>query len=436
MISKLSNKQLKQWLSYGVGIVLMRSISIIMLPVFTAYLTLEEYGRLEVLLAFCNLGTLILGFGLVDTLYRYAGLADEKGKNIHVSELMGLAVIIAVVTFVIFQLCATNIALLLPGNIAVDYIRLLVISICVEGIIAIPLAWLRMQDNAWFFLVISLVKALLQAVLTYTLLIMGEGIQGVMIASAVSSLFIASTMFIYQIRDTGIAINIHQYRKYFSYGVPIVISGLAGFSLSGLDRWLIASYVSEEALASFAVALKFALIPLILIQPFTLWWYPKRFQLLKTQAGIEENAYYSTIGSALGVLAVGLTGMVSPMAIHYLTPQAYHNATDYLFYLLLINAIKIASDLMNVGCYIESGSQQQMKINIVCAFIGVIGFILWVPVFGVMGVIYGLGVSTVLRLLLFYFLSQKKLYLPYNFSPIYKAVTLGSMMMLIGQLSV
>ncbi|MDA1378993.1 hypothetical protein PCI56_02915 [Plesiomonas shigelloides subsp. oncorhynchi] len=44
-----------------------------MLPVFTRYLSPAEYGQLEVLLALVNIGTLLLGLGLVDALYRFAG---------------------------------------------------------------------------------------------------------------------------------------------------------------------------------------------------------------------------------------------------------------------------------------------------------------------------------------------------------------------------
>ncbi|MGL5237645.1 MAG: oligosaccharide flippase family protein, partial [Plesiomonas shigelloides] len=61
---------LQQMFFYGLGLILMKGISLIMLPVFTRYLSPAEYGQLEVLLALVNIGTLLLGLGLVDALYR------------------------------------------------------------------------------------------------------------------------------------------------------------------------------------------------------------------------------------------------------------------------------------------------------------------------------------------------------------------------------
>ena len=83
--------------------------------------------------------------------------------------------------------------------------------------------------------------------------------------------------FLLQWQSTGLAIDRRLSRKVMIYGLPIMGSGLLAFVLNGLDRLLIAESVSIEQLAIYSVALKFSIAVTLLMQPFGLWWMPKRF---------------------------------------------------------------------------------------------------------------------------------------------------------------
>ena len=78
-------------------------------------------------------------------------------------------------------------------------------------------------------------------------------------------------------------------------------SGLLAFALNGIDRLLIAEYVSMEALAIYSVALKFSIAIPLLMQPFGLWWMPKRFALLNQYNGHQQVLHYSMIGLSLSL---------------------------------------------------------------------------------------------------------------------------------------
>ena len=89
-------------LYYAGGLLLMKGISLLMLPVLTHLLAPREYGQLEVLLTIINLGSLILGFGLVDALYRFAGMAADEGERKQVvARVFGLVWIIALASLVL-----------------------------------------------------------------------------------------------------------------------------------------------------------------------------------------------------------------------------------------------------------------------------------------------------------------------------------------------
>ncbi|MDN3684766.1 hypothetical protein QW180_19040 [Vibrio sinaloensis] len=64
-----------------------------------------------------------------------------------------------------------------------------------------------------------------------------------------------------------------------------MLSAMVAFALSGAERWIIVAYTDLDTLGIYAIAAKFALGVGILIQPFHMWWMPKRFQVQQSKGG-------------------------------------------------------------------------------------------------------------------------------------------------------
>ncbi len=154
-------------LYYAGGLLLMKGISLLMLPVLTHQLLPREYGQLEVLLTLINLGSLILGFGLVDALYRFAGLAkDEQERQQVVARMFGLVWLIALASLVLLWLLAPVVQAWLPVETRLADVRWVLCALPFEGVIGVPLAWLRMRNQARLFFVATAGKAVIQSLLT------------------------------------------------------------------------------------------------------------------------------------------------------------------------------------------------------------------------------------------------------------------------------
>ena len=62
MISRLP-RGLKHTLMYGFSIALMKGVSLIMLPIFTYFLTADDFGRLEIISSLAVIGSVLVGMG-------------------------------------------------------------------------------------------------------------------------------------------------------------------------------------------------------------------------------------------------------------------------------------------------------------------------------------------------------------------------------------
>jgi len=421
---------------YGLGIFLMKGISLIMLPVYTSYLSTTDYGRLEMLVVFSNVVSIFLGFGLVEALCRFVGLADgNKQKKRHAGECLLIALVIAISAYIVFHFFAKDIITFLPGETSEHELYLLGIALAVGGLINIPLAWLRITSRAFLFFKITMLKVILQVLLTFYWLSSGLGVSSILAAGAVSAIVVAIILCTIQIRETGIAFSQENLKTIVKYSSPIFIGGIATFALSGMDRWILAESFGVKEIAAYAIAIKFALVPTLLIQPFTLWWFPKRFSVLKENNGIEVNAHFAMIGAIISVLICGVLGFVGPFLIQQLTPIEYHGAIKILPWLLLCTLLKMLADLLNLGCFVEKNSQTQMNINLATCGFGALFLVLLVPPFMVVGALISLLIANSIRMALFYYLSQQKVYLPYQFGYLVSALGVAFFATWFGQIT-
>jgi len=424
-----------QTLYYAAGLVMTRSVSLLMLPLVTHTLSPQSYGELEVLTALANLGTIVLGFGLVDALYRFGGLSASKADRKRVcANVFGIALCVGLLCGVGAQFLAPALSLALPGSVEVLNVRLILVCLAFEGVIAIPLSWLRMQEKARQFFVLSSGKALIQALLVFVFLELGYGVTGIVAASAVSATLLALTLAVLQFRDCGIRLDKSSAKPLVHYGTPIMVSGIAMFTLSGLDRWVVAGSVGVAELAAYAVAIKFATVATLLAQPYGLWWSARRFQVLRTPDGERDSARLAATGACLGFIAACLVGLLSPVAITYLTPPAYHAACEYVVWLVLIFAIKNCTDLFNIGCYAGNSSHVQMLIELGIAATGLMGYVVLVPHYGIPGAIVTLIGANLLRFALFFYFSQRALSLPYPMKRLLLLALVCILALLLGQM--
>lgn len=424
-----------QTLYYAAGLVMTRSVSLLMLPFVTHKLAPQSYGQLEVLTALAHIGTIVLGFGLVDALYRFGGLSASASDRKRVcANVFGLAACVGLLFGAVAQLLAPVLTSALPGAVDVLDVRLILVALTLEGAIAIPLSWLRMQEKAKQFFILSSSKALIQALMVFVFLEFGYGVTGMVAASAISATLLALVLAVLQFRDCGIRLEKDSVKTLTRYGLPIMVSGIAAFVLSGFDRWVVAGSVGVADLAAYAVAIKFATVAALLAQPYGLWWFARRFQVLRAPDGERDCARLAAMGACLGFIAACLVGLLSPMVITYLTPPAYHAACEYVVWLVLIFAIRNCTDLFNIGCYAKNSSHVQMFIELTIATTGLIGFTVLVPQYGIPGAIFTLIGANLLRFVLFFYFSQRALALPYPLKRLLLLALICFLALFLGQL--
>lgn len=399
---------------YGIGVASTKALSLIMLPIVTRLLSPAEYGTLEVLLTLINLLSIVMGCGLNDAIFRFGGMAATPQL---VDEICGNAAFQALILGVIFNvpliLFAGLLAPLFPADVTTLQIVYLAISLIPANVLGVQLDWLRLKDRVYSFVYVSLIRAFLQAAFVLITLAAGYGVTGMMFASIVSSMSVFLYFMFIQLKGKLDFSMIWQ-KKLFFYGLPLSFSGIAEFVTLWLATWWLAFVVGAAEMAKYALAMKFAGITYLLLQPIMMWWYPNRFKSLDSESGKLYTARITEAGVIFSFLSATFIAIASSIIINLLIPVVYHESIAYLPWLCFALALKNAGELMGLGLYLEKTSYT-MVVNVFTAVLAVLGFSICIPMWHAWGVIVVLNLCFLSRGLFIVYLSQQELFLAYRY---------------------
>ena len=409
-----SGGALRESFYYAGGLIATRAIGLAMLPVNTRLLTLTEFGRLEVLMAFADLGAVLFGLALPTTLSRFVGLVDtwEKRRDV-CAHIFAVAIITSCVLGAIGFAAAGEIAHLLPGDPTPTEVRLLVVVLCTESLLSVGLTWLRMRSQAGVFFALSVGRSMIFAVLSFSLMMAGYGLVGVLTASAIAAVFQAVGVGYVVLRETGVRLRGVEWWPLTIYSGPLLLSAVAMFALGSLDRWFLADAVGTEELARYGVAVRLGAITAVLLQPFHMWWFPKRFIVLVEPNGVARSAHVVGIGLVITMLGGVIVALGGPFMIHLMTPPAYYSAALLIPWLALIYVMQEFGSLLELGSFLRKDGFLPLITNLLGAGIAVGLYVFLIPAYGVPGAIAATLAAQTVRTIIIHLISQYYVRLPY-----------------------
>ena len=97
---------LKNIILYSTSIVLMKGVSLIMLPYIATHLSQSELGRLEILVTISVIISIIFGLSLHEALYRFSGTAKKNQQPQITADIFIISMIMAAIALpIIWLIC-------------------------------------------------------------------------------------------------------------------------------------------------------------------------------------------------------------------------------------------------------------------------------------------------------------------------------------------
>jgi O-antigen/teichoic acid export membrane protein len=435
-----AKRLLKHSIVYSISNVAIKASGIILLPLYTTYFSVAEYGRLGLVLITIIIisQSLILGQGLSLIRYNNSVEFEEKKKSIFFT--LSVVISIVILIFVIVTNGLLSQIAELFGN-AARYKPLLQISIYIIAVITINnlfLSKLRADENSILYTLSSIVKIIIMVLITIYLIVYEKlGIESVLYAQLIGELVQTTIVFLSIIKHMEFKFEFGIIPHSLKFGVPLIFSAMAINLLNGSDRYLLKFLTDENVLGLYELGYKVAgVVNMFVILPFGLTLMPLAYKMFKKDG---DKEYYSKLKTYVTFillwagLALSLFG--KELVMLFAQNPSYYPAYSFVPFIVLAYVIYGTSMISSLGMILTGNNFFVALITLFCALLN-IGLNFWlIPEYGMIGAAINTVVAFFILDILSNIASNKYYKIPYEYSKIFFLFLLCIIFILAGTLT-
>lgn len=398
---------------YTLGMILRNAVSIVMLPIYTRYLTPEDYGVLELLSMVTDFVGIILCNRIGDAIFRYYSEAQTiEDKNTVISSSYILAASLNTLGFIIIFLLSDQIALYVFGDIETSrLIVLFAITFILEAVVIIPLIYIRAEQRPWLFLAASVFKLMLQVCLNvYFVVFLKMHVEGVIYGSIITSLIMATILSAYLFYKIELNVSFIIVKSIIVFSLPMVVSTLGSFYLTFGDRYFLRLHSDLAEVGIYTLGYKFGfLLTMIAWEPFSRVWDIEKYNVYKLKNAVEEYQKTFLIYNIF-LISIALTiALFVKDLLRVMSDPNFWPAHEIVPIILMAYIIWVWTKFCDMGILLKEETRQFAYAELLAVVAITIGYTLLIPLFGRMGAAYATLFGFIARFIWVY-ISANKLY--------------------------
>lgn len=400
-------------LVYGLGVVLSRVVSVLMLPVYTQFLSPADYGTLQLLQMTTDVAFVLFAAGTTAGVLRYYfKAATDRERNEVMSSAFVLVAALSAAAAIAVTLAAPLIArYALGGAGSPQLVRLAAASFLLESLFSVPLLYVQARQRAMLFIGANAVRLVLQLALNVLFLVVLErGVAGVLTGTLIANLLVGSWLARLMLRDTGLRPTGQAMRDLRRFGVPYQLVWAGTFVLTFGDRYFLQASHGAAVVGLYGFAYQFGfLVGSLGYMPVMRAWNPQRFQLAAEPRPIRDARYSEGLlylNLVIVTLGVGLCLFSTPV-IAIMSSAAFHPAAAFVPMIVSAYVFQAWTDVAQFGIDV-SEKTHYATIATWSATLAILG-LYWalIPPYGAMGAAAATLLAFAFRFLLFYHFAQR-----------------------------
>lgn len=404
---------------YAAGNALNRLGAFLLLPLYTRYLTTGQYGTLEMFYAISSIVSGILAVGIAHaTLRFYFEYKEQADRNALVStNLIAAAIISTAGALVVAATAGPLVTWVLGSDAPPSALPIILVTLVLELSSQVCLAYLRARELSVFFISVSFGKLIVQCIANTILLAKFDaGVEGVLAGNLLAVAFGWLLLIGYTLRHCGLHFQRDKLAPVLRYSLPFLYTTIVAVLAGNIDRFMINSLLSLEALGVYALALKFSkLISDLIGEPFNRSYGAFRFTMmgLPDAAAIQARIvrYVFALLSIVGLGLIYFTGD----ALHLMSSPQFWPAADLMPLLVLASIAQLLNYPAQTGILYNKSTGQLFHINLIQSVFGLAAGLLLMWRFGLQGACLAVLLSSALGVALTHRISQRYFPVQYEY---------------------
>ena len=424
--------------AYTASSVLSKLIAVVLLPIYTAYLTPDDYGAAEVMIASLVAASIIVRFGVIEAILRFYYLTDEHPAAVVKTGFASLFWTTTAAALLALPFAEPLSELLLDGRSDAGLMRLTILGLWQLTLWEYALTLMRLDERARAYFVFTIAAVLVTIPITLALVVATDlGASAILLGSfGTGTLLLIGRLWVER-RRLGFTVDGGLLRRMVRFGLPTMPAELTLYSLSFIDRIIIVRVIGgKEGLAAaglYAIAVKFANGMQVLVRGFHLAWPPLAYSIIDDD---EARGAYSLIVTwfvAICTFAVVGLWLLAPWLVRLLTDDQYFAAHEAVGPLAAGTALYALYLVLVVILGRTGRTELSFPATLVAVVVNVGLNLLLVPDHGIIGAGVALLASYAVVVVLMHQIVRRLFFVPYEWGRLALAVGWGALLIAVGE---
>ena len=365
----------------GIGTFSSKVLTILLMPLYTSFLTNGEYGIVDLLVQAANLLIPMVSLGMNNAVLRFGMDGETDGRTV-----LSTGLVMDLVGFGVFLLFAPLIATIPTlGNYTV-WIYVFVLTSMLHYLFAY---FVKTLQKVRLFAICSVIGTAITLLLDVLFLAVWKiGVVGYLLAIILSDaictllLFILAKLHRY-IRPSQIKRTVT--RAMLKYSIPLIPTTALWWVTDVSDRYMVAYMIDEAANGLYAVSYK---IPNLLILISGIFMDAWQMSVLTEKSRLERQSFFSNIFKmyqSLIFVCGSLLIVFSKVITRILVAESFYSSWQYMPTLILSTGLSCFVTFLGTIYVVEKKSNHALIDTLLGTIFNIIGNFFLIRAFGVQG---------------------------------------------------
>ncbi|MBN8866085.1 MAG: oligosaccharide flippase family protein [Solirubrobacterales bacterium] len=422
--------------AYTAASILSKLIAVALLPLYTRYLTPADYGAAEVMFSAVVAASIVIRLGVVEALLRFYYKGGEDQAKV-VSSSFAVLFWAGLVSVIVLFPFAGPISEALLGESDPTLARIAIPGLFVLTLSEYLLTIFRLDERARAFFTVTMLSVLITIPVTVILVVpLDLGAEGLLLGSYGTGLGVVLGLIAYNRRRLALTGDRPLLKRMMAFGLPTMPAELSLYSLSFIDRILIARMLGLTEAGLYSLAIKVSQGISVLVRGFQLAFPPLAYSIEDDDEARQAYSAVVTWFVAVMALVVSFLWLVAPWIVRVFAAPDFFPAAD------VVGPVSAGAALyaLYMVLLVVLGRTGRTEYNLPATLAGVavnVGLnLLLLPLWGIVGAGVSLVVSYLVVVILMYVFTQRLFPVPYEWLRLTKLLLATAILVAIGEVLV
>lgn len=404
---------------YSIGTILPKAASFILLPIYTSFLSVDEYGIISAMLVFSAFLTIFITLNIERSIFRlYYDYETVDQKKEYLGTVFISILCFSTIMIGVIFLTRNYVSLIYKSIDFYPYFLISIFTVYIGIYGSVLRVLLQVMQKAKLFVILGIVQFIISS--SFILLFVvyyKEGAYGYLKGGLFGNLIMLPFFIKLILPYIKFKFNKVIIINTLKFSLPIVPAILSAQIIDLSDRIFIENYFSSMDLGLYSLGYTIAGVVLVITEAFKKAYDPffyktansnKKEMAVKILRNTNEVYYIITIFICFSIT------LVSKEMIFWFFPESYYLAYKIVPIISLAYAVSKISGLINLSFYQEKKTLKLMKLSIYAAILNIGLNVFLIPLYGY----YGAAIATLITFIFMFFikyhLSRKYYFLSIN----------------------